>query len=115
MNMLEASAYYEANILGNPRLPDGVSFLIGNFHTLFGTDAGREMQLLADHYSWPLVWGFAANPPHFGLQNERESSPNAMNTSFPGNQRILDPEVLASQALNYTMGAGAKDVFLEVW
>merc|ERR1712048_1403287 len=35
--------------------------------------------------------------------------------SFPGNQRVLDPEVVAAQSLNATLPAGARAAFLKVW
>jgi len=102
---LESYQYYEANILGNPRFPDGVSFLIGNFYALFGTDAGNELQLLADHYSWPLVW--ALGTPSSSKTNHSQS--------WSADQRILDPSLAPSQALNATTPAGAKTAFRQVW
>lgn len=115
---MQGMTYFEANIIGNPRLPDGISFLIGNFHTLFGTDAGRELQLLADHYSWPLVWGLGSSSsmPHADTgAGKLQAAFPSKNTSFAGNQRVLDPEVMASQAMNATVAAGARDVFVQVW
>eukprot|EP00966_Prymnesium_polylepis_P109308 2530311-Prymnesium_polylepis.1 len=52
----EISEYYEANIVGNPSLPDGVRFLAASFSTLFGTDNGKAIQALCKTYGWPLVW-----------------------------------------------------------
>eukprot|EP00931_Biecheleriopsis_adriatica_P094602 TRINITY_DN6822_c0_g2_i1.p1 TRINITY_DN6822_c0_g2~~TRINITY_DN6822_c0_g2_i1.p1 ORF type:complete len:499 (-),score=60.01 TRINITY_DN6822_c0_g2_i1:91-1551(-) len=131
VSLLDGLKYYEANILGNPRFPDAVSFLIGNFHTLFGTDAGRKLQLLADQYAWPLVWAFGAklrtpwqreegqNP----TQNTRAAKKEMWESlhesfklpSFPGNQRILDPETLSSHALNATISTDMKNAFANVW
>jgi len=104
---LEAMKYYEANLLGNPRIPDAVSFLIGNFYALFGTDAGKELQLLAGSYSWPLVWGLGA-PSTAGKFGHKDQA-------WSGNQRILDPILVPSQALNATTPAGAETVFMQVW
>lgn len=118
VSMLDSLGYYETNILGNPRLPYGVSFLIGNFHTLFGTDAGRQLQLLAMHYSWPLVWGLG------GMPNKKQISRSSMSTSrweespmgsWPGNQRILDPMAVAAGVLNVTIPISAEVAFTTIW
>lgn len=106
--------FYEANILGNPRLPEGVSFLIGNFYSLFGTDSGRDLQHLADKFSWPLVWAL-------GQQMPKSGSPHHMLMLDPrlqlydGNQRILDPEAQGSRALNATVSPQAQAAFERVW
>merc|ERR1712100_915220 len=41
---LTSNNYWESNIVGNPRLPEGVKFLIAQFPVLFGTSAGRRVQ-----------------------------------------------------------------------
>ena len=55
--------------MANPRLPEvrlwwqrafrrqGVKFGIAKFGTLFGTADGRELQLMADRFRWPLPLG----------------------------------------------------------
>merc|ERR1711865_1231169 len=58
MGQLSQRQYWESNIVGNPRLTESVKFLIANFPVLFGTDAGRDVQRLADEHNWPLVWAF---------------------------------------------------------
>merc|ERR1711971_358319 len=118
LNPVTSNIYYEANILGNPGFPDGISFLIGNFHSMFGTNAGKELQLLADHYSWPLVWGLgAADSTHRSWAAAiRQYLQDHDNMTFPGNQRILDPEVLGSQALNASESSGASRLaFINMW
>merc|ERR1712070_1011450 len=78
---LTSNNYWESNIVGNPRLPEGVKFLIAQFPALFGTSAGRRVQQLADHYGWLLVWALGNGG----------SSTKPKPGSKPGNQRLLDP------------------------
>jgi len=122
VSLLDGLKYYEANILGNPRFPDAVSFLIGNFYTLFGTDAGRKLQFLADQYAWPLVWALGANihKPWFNTKAAKHELWESLNESFPvpsfaGNQRVLDPETFSSHALNATTSTDMKKAFASVW
>lgn len=113
--------FYEADILGNPRLPEGVSFLVGDFRRLFGTDAGRDLQRLADKFSFPLIWALSANVPRkphlarFGQSEEEEELPFPPVPPFEGNQRVLDPEALGSRALNATAGPQAQAAFERLW
>jgi len=115
----DAFKYYETDIFGNPRFPDGVSFLIGNFHTLFGTDGGKHLQLLAEQYSWPLVWGLGGMPSD--SQTTKSSMLKSLQqgldtpTSWAGNQRVLDPIAIASDALNTTISISSKEAFTTVW
>merc|ERR1712216_143897 len=46
----DAMRYYESNILGNPRFPDGVKFLVGNLPEIFGTQKMLDLQKLANQY-----------------------------------------------------------------
>lgn len=115
---LDAMKYYETNVLANPRFPDGVSFLIGNFHTLFGTDAGRQLQLLAMHYGWPLLWGLGGTDDF--AQASRKQTLLSMQSgrpgsSLPGNQRILDPIAMAAHTLNVTIQRNAESAFTQLW
>jgi len=54
-----AGQYLEANIVGNPSLPDSVNFLVASFPKLFGTHAGQQVQQLSAVRGWPLVWASA--------------------------------------------------------
>jgi len=106
----DSDRYWEAIILGNPRLPEGVKFLVANFGALFGTASGRRLQQLADHFSWPLVWALgdaAAEKSGGGGGHKQTAGP------FAGNQRVLDPTVVAP--LNVTKSAGAVDSFQSLW
>lgn len=118
---LEATQYYESNILGNPRFPEGISFLIGSFHTLFGTDGGRELQQLADRFSWPLVWALGAKPEAPTHGNSRPHrllggvARGPKGHSFAGNQRFLDPSASGSRATNASVPSAAMKTFAQVW
>lgn len=79
ITLQEMMHYWEANILGNPRLPESVRFLVGNFGTLFGTEDGLKLQRLAELRAWPLFWAS-------GLGNERLLDPSSAaqtNASLP--------------------------------
>merc|ERR1712190_217412 len=98
--------YMEANILMNPRLPDGVALLIGDFAALFGTDLGTSLQLLAQQRGWPLAWARGALSTDAHHVNEDTS---------PGNARILDPSIAGDLALNATLPDGAQEQFDKLW
>jgi len=100
---LTSNDYWESNIVGHPRLPDGVKFLIGNFPVLFGTDLGRQLQQVADHYSWPLVWSYGQI--RFHLESGADDS-------LPGNKRFLDP---LGKHTNATFSNTAPSTFEQVW
>lgn len=99
-------AYWESNVLGNPRLEGGVKFLIGNFPTLFGTDDGRQLQRLADHYSWPLFWAFG--------YGSASSHSHGHSGPLLGNERLIDPE-MASKVTNVTVPTDSISRFDEIW
>lgn len=100
---MTSNDYWESNIVGNPRIPEGVKFLVGNFPALFGTDLGRTLQQVCDHYSWPLVWAYG-----YGQAGGHQQS------SVPGNKRVLDPTDAAVHT-NATLSNGAVGSFEEVW
>jgi hypothetical protein len=91
--------YWESNILGHPRLPEGVKFLIGNFPVLFGTDLGIKLQQVCEHYSWPLAWSYG-----YGSSKKQGNE--------PGNKRILDP---TDAFTNASLSNDAVESFQEIW
>jgi len=127
--------YWEANIIANPRLPAGVKFIVAHFPVLFGTSAGRKLQELAEHYSWPLMWalgnanmttahhgppGPGPHPrpplPHNGSW-PNGSWPHPPHSPFdpvPGNERFLDPAL----GLRFTNGTVSDEMtrqFEDTW
>jgi hypothetical protein len=116
---LTSNNYWESNIVGNPRLPEGVKFLIAQFPALFGTSAGRRIQELADHYGWPLVWALGdaghksgKHPPH-PPHNGTKPGPGSRH-SMPGNQRLLDPRS-ATLTTNVTLPEESLANFKAAW
>lgn len=97
--------YMEANILMNPRLPDAISLIVGDFASLFGTDLGTSLKELAQQRGWPLAWSRG------GLSSDR----HLIEKNIPGNARILDPKVDSSQALNATFPANSQSNFEKLW
>merc|ERR1712000_88251 len=61
--------YWESNILGHPRLPEGVKFLIGNFPVLFGTDLGSSFNRCAS-----IIRGLWLGPMAMVRPKNREMS-----------------------------------------
>eukprot|EP00928_Gymnodinium_smaydae_P040329 TRINITY_DN27361_c0_g1_i1.p1 TRINITY_DN27361_c0_g1~~TRINITY_DN27361_c0_g1_i1.p1 ORF type:complete len:203 (-),score=29.92 TRINITY_DN27361_c0_g1_i1:207-815(-) len=82
LSWLGMGRYMEPNILGNPALPEGVRFLIGNLPQVFGTPSGKKLQELCKQRSWPLLWALGTSGRGF-VQPQFE---------FAMNNRILDPE-----------------------
>jgi len=101
----EVMHYWESDILGNPRLVGGVKLVIGNFKNLFGTAAGKQLQEVADHYSWPLFWSHGTTSS--GGHRRRKT----LTSSF-GSERILDPIVVQTNA---TLSSDAQSTFQDVW
>merc|ERR1712187_3485 len=99
--------YYEANILGNPQYPDGIRFLVAVFGNHFGAASGLKLQEWADKWNWPLVWALGDVNGGGGGHRRRKATADADSTSFPGNQRILDPSLKRSAEINATYPAGA--------
>merc|ERR1719238_2238905 len=100
----EVMHYWESDILGNPRLSGGVKFLIGNFKNLFGTTAGKQLQTVADHYSWPLFW--AHGTASGGSRRRRKTTVEA-SASVHGSERVLDPSNVHTNA---TLPSSAKSM-----
>lgn len=117
---LTVNEYWEANIVGNPRLSQSVQFIIGGFASLFGTSTGRKLQTVANHFSWPLVWalgdGLPSDDRPHGLFPYGPSGGHhpSFGTPSPGNQRVLDP---ANAALytNATTSKSVADCFEAIW
>jgi len=99
----EMMHYWEPNILGNPRLPESVRFLVGNFATLFGTKDGLKLQSLAAHYAWPLFWAFG-----FGSDSSFEHG-----AAVSGNERLLDPS--SAPQTNASVPVDALASFKRIW
>jgi len=97
--------YYESNIIGNPRFPAAVKFLVASFTSLYGSSAGRKAQKLADHYRWPVVWALGGGYTEYA---KRE-------TLYPGNQRILDPSTISVKSLNVSISADIVEAFTNMW
>eukprot|EP00041_Stephanoeca_diplocostata_P015596 m.298601 g.298601 ORF g.298601 m.298601 type:complete len:520 (+) comp20092_c0_seq2:141-1700(+) len=94
--------YYEADMLGNPRIPDSVKFIVASVPELFGTDLGDKVKTLCRKWGWALIWSRStrANP---------ETS-----ISITSKNRILDPTV-EPQATNAS-GVGAHSTaFTDAW
>jgi len=104
----EVMRYWESNIVGNPRLVGGVKFLIGNFKNLFGTDAGRKLQSVADHYGWPVFWAHGTVSGG-GHRRRRKAT---LGASVVGSERILDP---THKHTNATLPSDASVAFEELW
>lgn len=111
LNSSEVTRYWESNIVGNPRLVGGVKFLIGNFKNLFGTDAGRQLQHVADHYAWPLFWAHGTVKSG-GHRRRKTLSARMLGVSSVGSERVLDP---SNQHTNATVPSGAEVAFEELW
>ena len=69
--------YWEANIAGAPRYPDGIKMMVGSFGDLFGTRLGHKVRKLAQ----PIGNAAALVPWHVArlqdLQLLTELSPQA--------------------------------------
>lgn len=107
----DVAKYWETNIAGNVRFPEGVRFLIGSFVPLFGTQDGRTLQTFAQTFGWPLVWAFTE---FMEVQNPSSASA-ALNQSYVLNERAVDPTMEGSVALNATFPADAKASFNALW
>ncbi|CAJ1406645.1 unnamed protein product [Effrenium voratum] len=107
VDTFEAVQYLETNILGNPRLPAGVSFLIGNGGTLFGTALGRQLQRVAAARGWPLFWAMTGLP-------SPQTQANFTLPLLPSNRRFADPA--SHRALtDAPLAENAEKGFEEVW
>lgn len=104
IDLLSQMKYIESNLLGNPRFPEGVRFLIGNFCSLFGTAGGLSLQKFAKKYGWPLLW--AQGGPLDATMWERR---------IPGNGRVLDPTVDPARPLNITLPKESAPNFWSAW
>lgn len=100
----DANYYFEANILMNPRLPEGVSLIIGDFGALFATDEGIALQALAQQRGWPLAWSRGFLKAGFFSKGD-----------IPGNGRVLDPMVGKNQSFNATFPTHAEQSFADLW
>ena len=91
--------YFEAAVIGTPRFPTDVHFIIGSFPDLFGTGVGLAVQQWCIQHGWLLVWalgknGDAGKPARSGVKTNRNSA-RLRPVKFWGNDRIVDPVVAA--------------------
>jgi len=107
LTLNDMGSYLETDVLANPRLPDTVKYVIGNFPILFGTDDGRKLQQIAANRSWPLFWGVGNGEPVKKDKNFTDP------TKYAGNERFADPSIVA--LTNATLPWGAKGAFDKVW
>mmetsp|Transcript_75832 Transcript_75832/g.158087 ORF Transcript_75832/g.158087 Transcript_75832/m.158087 type:complete len:487 (-) Transcript_75832:281-1741(-) len=106
---MEVGQYFETNIVGQPRFPESVRFVIGNFATLFGHHFGRKLQKFCNDFGWPLVWAYTE------YIEEQQGGGASWNSSHALLDRILDPTVEGSKALNITIGAERSSGFEDLW
>eukprot|EP00040_Diaphanoeca_grandis_P044362 m.12075 g.12075 ORF g.12075 m.12075 type:complete len:474 (-) comp9131_c0_seq2:1-1422(-) len=95
--------YWEPNIVGTVKYPDGVSFIIAHFPSVFGTSAGVALRRWCAKWGWPLVW--ALGTPQ--VTDSRETPPRFYD------QRRIDPIALMEPNVtvtNKTSIISSKDV-----
>eukprot|EP00039_Didymoeca_costata_P015210 m.254668 g.254668 ORF g.254668 m.254668 type:complete len:508 (+) comp16176_c0_seq1:191-1714(+) len=93
--------YFEADLVGNPWLPESIKFVMASVPELFGTSLGQEIRNWCQQKKWVLVWALGMNA---GKQHLR---------SFKGNQRLLDPATVTN-VVNASI-AGSLSQFDSVW
>ena len=71
--------YFEAAVVGTPRFPEGVHFIVGAFPDLFGTGVGLALQRWCVQHGWLLLWALGKNGASSGV--------------FKGARRLVDPTV----------------------
>jgi len=71
--------YFEAAVVGTPRFPEGVHFVVGAFPDLFGTGVGLALRKWCVQHGWLLLWALGKNGASHG--------------KFRGHSRIVDPTV----------------------
>ena len=131
----DVAEYWEANVVGNPRL-SAIKFVLPLFGALFGTAVGTEMKAFAARQSWPVLWTFGY--PHMPNQTGTSTGTGTGNTNcsggaaasiqgathplhqfptpYPANARLLDPTINSSTLLlNASIPPGAVQSFDAVW
>lgn len=97
--------YYEADVLGNPQLPESIRFVLALFPELFGTAEGVKVQQWCKSQGWTLIWSLG---PNFGTDTVNRPD------SYAANNRMLDPGTLESVP-NVTASSGALAKFANIW
>jgi len=93
MTVPQFDYYFEANLLGNPRFPEAVSFLIADMTVNFGTAEGRAIQAWAGAKGWPLLWALGSNTPP-----SPTPAPGNHPRSWRATGRVMDPQVQLATA-----------------
>ena len=86
-------SYWESNILGTVRYPEGVKFISVSFLEYFGTTAGQAIREWCIEHGWALSWALAGQippPPH-------AKKPSKAIQYCQDPRRLLDPLVLVCQ------------------
>jgi hypothetical protein len=110
MTVPQFDFYFEANLLGNPRFPSHVRFVIATLASLFGAREGDQVRQWCWNNGWPLVWSLGANPG-----KDQQFHPAA----WAADKRLLDPGVLlaspASHNFSRAVLAEQNGRFRELW
>ena len=94
VDMATETTYFEADIAGSALFPHGVHFVIGQHSSLFGTEAGLQLQKWCLKWRWPLLWT-GATAGWFGRDDT------------PGPARLLDPLVLLGSGVGHNLSSVA--------
>lgn len=100
--------YFEADIVGNVPLPSGISLVVLDIASLFGTNLGELIQRLALVRDWPIVWSATLS-----------SDFCTNHTSGTRGGRVLDPVVLENKPnlLNVSITSiySQRELFEDMW
>ena len=89
--------FWEADIAGTPRFPEGVKLMVGDAGELFGTGNGDALRELCVRWKWPLAWATKAG----GADVLR--------------LRVLDPVVAKAGGVNVTVSDATLEAFEHQW
>jgi len=89
--------FWEADILGSVRYPEGVKFIVASFSDYFGNVTGSDLRTWCINHKWALVW--------VNFQSGACKDP----------RRMVDPVVLPSTTLNVTLSPTYVSAFSTLW
>lgn len=89
--------YWEADVLGSVRYPEGVKFIVASFSDYFGNVTGSDLRAWCIRHKWALLW--------VNYDNKLCQDP----------RRMLDPVVLESTAVNVTLSISCTTRFSTLW